>query len=109
MILCVISVIQYYADTYYHKTPCRISNLSGEQYVESLIQQHHTRRIQEIFRMPLYTFLQLEIWLKEYTHLQSSRHITVNEKLAMFLAITGHGTTNRGIQERFQHSGETVS
>ena len=30
MILCVISVIQYYADTHYHKTPCRISNLSGE-------------------------------------------------------------------------------
>ena len=57
MILCVISVIQYYADTHYHKTPCRISNFSGEQYVESLIQQHHPRRIQEIFRMPLYTFL----------------------------------------------------
>ena len=109
MILCVISVIQYYADIHYYKTPCRISNLSGEQYVESLIQQNHPRRIQEIFRMPLYTFLQLEIWLKEHTHLQASRHITVTEKLAMFLATTGHGTTNRGIQERFQHSGETIS
>ncbi len=27
----------------------------------------------------------------------------------MFLATTGHTTTNCGIQERFQHSGETVS
>ncbi len=27
----------------------------------------------------------------------------------MFLATTGHATTNRGFQERFQHSGETVS
>lgn len=59
--------------------------------------------------MPLYTFFQLEIWLKEHTHFQALRHITITEKLAMFLATTGHNTTNCGIQERFQHSGETVS
>lgn len=50
-----------------------------------------------------------DIWLKEHTRLQASRHITVTEKLAMFLATTGHGTTNRVIQEPFQHSGETIS
>ena len=38
MILCVILVIQYYGDINYYKTPCRISNLSEEQYLESLIQ-----------------------------------------------------------------------
>lgn len=27
----------------------------------------------------------------------------------MFLFIIGHATTNRGVQERFQYSGETVS
>ena len=27
----------------------------------------------------------------------------------MFLATTGHGIANRGIQERFQHSEETIS
>ncbi len=59
--------------------------------------------------MPLYTFIQLEIWLKEHTPLQASYHITVTEKLAIFLATTGYTTTNRGIQERFQHSGKTVS
>ena len=57
MILCVISVIQYYADIHYYKTPCQISNLSGELYIESFIQQNHLCRIQEIFRMSLYTFL----------------------------------------------------
>ena len=97
--LCVIAVIQYHTDTHYHKIPCQISNLSGEKYVESLIEQNHPRRIQEIFQIPLYTFLQLEIWLKEYTSLQASRHITVTKDLTMFLAITGHATKNYSIQQ----------
>lgn len=59
--------------------------------------------------MPLYTFLQLNIWLQENTALKSSRHIGVSEKLAMFLSTIGHATANRGVQERFHHSGETVS
>jgi hypothetical protein len=33
----------------------------------------------------------------------------VEEMVAMFLVIVGHGVGNRMIQERFQHSGETVS
>ncbi len=49
IILCVIAVIQYYADIHYYKTPCQISNLSGEKYVENLIQQNHPGHIQEIF------------------------------------------------------------
>ncbi|XP_045802374.1 uncharacterized protein LOC123895954 [Trifolium pratense] len=33
----------------------------------------------------------------------------VEEMVAMFLVVVGHGVGNRMIQERFQHSGETVS
>lgn len=109
MILYIIAVIQYYADTHYHKTPCRVSNLSGKKYIESLIQQNHPYCIQEIFWILLYTFLQLEIWLKKYTSLQALRHITVTKKLAMFLATKGHATTNHGIQKQFQHFEKTVS
>lgn len=65
LILCIIFTVQYYAESHYNKIPCRISNLSGEEYVESIIHQHHPRRIQEIFRMPLYAFLQFVIWLQE--------------------------------------------
>lgn len=77
--------------------------------MQSLIQQHHPRRIQEVFRMLLYTFLQLQIWLQENTNLKASKHIGVPEKLAIFVETIGRGTTNRGVQERFQHSGDTVS
>ncbi|KAM3266436.1 putative nuclease HARBI1 [Capsicum annuum] len=35
--------------------------------------------------------------------------MTIEEMVAMFLMVLGHGVGNRMIQERFQHSGETVS
>ncbi|XP_042481044.1 uncharacterized protein LOC122061692 [Macadamia integrifolia] len=42
--------------------------------------------------------------------LQDSRKIRVDEQLAMFMfRITGVGPTNRAVEERFQHSGQTVS
>lgn len=109
LILSIITVFISYIDIHYNKIPCRISDLSGEKYVESLIQQQHPRRIQEGFRMPLYTFLHLQSWLLDNTELDASRHIGVAEKLAMFIDTVGRGVTNRGVQERFQHSGETVS
>ena len=109
LILCLIEIINRYVQSTYNKTPCRISNLSGNAYVEALVNQQHPRRIQEIFRMPLYTFVELQIYLAENTELRSSKAIGIAEKLAMFIETIGRGTTNRGIQERFQHSGATVS
>jgi len=41
--------------------------------------------------------------------LKSSKYMGVEEMVAMFLVVVGHGVGNRMIQERFQHSGETVS
>lgn len=101
LILSIITVIIFYIDTHYNKIPCRISDLSGEKYVEGLIQQQHPRRIQEIFCMPLYTFLHLQSWLLDNTELDASRHIGVAEKLAIFIDTVGRGVTNRGVQERF--------
>ena len=43
IILCVISVIQYYADIHYYKTPCRIANLSGV-LAEALIRKRVNTR-----------------------------------------------------------------
>ncbi|TXG46933.1 hypothetical protein EZV62_026227 [Acer yangbiense] len=40
--------------------------------------------------------------------LRGSRRMSVIEILGIFLHILGHGVGNRLVQERFQHSGETV-
>jgi hypothetical protein len=41
--------------------------------------------------------------------LHDSQYIMVEEQLAMFLYTVTRNASNRDIQERFQHSGETVS
>jgi hypothetical protein len=40
---------------------------------------------------------------------KSSKRMTIEEMVAMFLVIVGHGIGNIMILKRFQHSGETVS
>jgi hypothetical protein len=47
--------------------------------------------------------------LKERYHLRGTRKLTIEELMAMFLSTLGHRFGNRIVQERFQHSGETVS
>ena len=47
--------------------------------------------------------------LTENYGLSRTRNVSIEEMVAMFLITLGHGLGNRMIQERFQHSGETVS
>jgi hypothetical protein len=47
--------------------------------------------------------------LKILYGLKHSRRISVIEKVDMFLYTLVLGVSNREVQERFQHSGETVS
>ena len=47
--------------------------------------------------------------MKEKYHLKDTRKLTAEELVAMFLNTLDHGFGNRIVQERFQHSGETVS
>ena len=49
----------------------------------------------------------LETLTKRYS-LKEGFDVPLTEVLTMFLTIIGHGLSNRIIQERFQHSGESV-
>lgn len=110
LIALVIAIVgSDYATKFAIKTPCRTAPFTGHQRVQELLLSGHARRCQEVLRMPLETFNQLVIFLKEHTALHSSRHITIEEKLCMFLYTTGNGASNRAVQEAYQHSGETVS
>nr|KYP71030.1 hypothetical protein KK1_010273 [Cajanus cajan] len=61
-----------------------------------------------MFRMEKHVFNQLYFELVE-CGLKATKQMEVQEMVAMFLNMVGHGVGNRMIQERFQHSGETVS
>jgi len=55
----------------------------------------------------VFEFLCLE--LKSKGGLADSKFVSVEEQVAMFLFTLVHSSSNREVQERFQHSGETVS
>uniref|UniRef100_A0A9I9E6S2 DUF8040 domain-containing protein n=1 Tax=Cucumis melo TaxID=3656 RepID=A0A9I9E6S2_CUCME len=44
-----------------------------------------------------------------HANMKSSRYLTVQEKVAIFLLIVSHNENNRIAAERFQHSGHTIS
>src|SRR5947199_10740467 len=86
----------------------RTSPLSGHQYIQELLKSH-PNRIQEVLRMKLEVFQFLCIELKTKGLRDSRYGITVEEQVAMFLFSVAWPASNRDVQERFQHSGETVS
>ncbi|XP_054790807.1 uncharacterized protein LOC129296238 [Prosopis cineraria] len=71
------------------------------------ILQGHPDRCYEMFRMEKHLFRRLCATLVDLG-LKKSKKMGVEEMVGMFLNTVGHGVGNRMIQERFQHSGETV-
>lgn len=59
--------------------------------------------------MPLSNFFKLERFFLHHTDLCSPRYVNILEKIAMFMHVMGHKYTNREVQERFQHSSNTIS
>jgi hypothetical protein len=59
--------------------------------------------------MEIHVFIYLCKELKEKYRLRSTKKLTVEKLVAMFLNTLGHGFGNRIVQERFQHSGKTIS
>lgn len=63
----------------------------------------------EMFRMDKHVFHKLCVTLRQRGTLRDTAGVMIEEQLAIFLNIVGHNERNRVIQERFQHSGETIS
>lgn len=63
----------------------------------------------EMFRMDKHVFHKLCDVLRQRGMLRDTAGVMIEEQLAIFLSIVGHNERNRVIQERFQHSGETIS
>ena len=107
-LLIPICPIQWYAVTYLIKEPCRDSPLSGQAWVEQLL-QGNPRRFRQNLRMDRNSYIYIRDLLLTKGLLEDSRHISVDEKLFIFLYIIGQRATNRNAQERFQRSGQTIN
>uniref|UniRef100_A0A5B6Z4X2 DUF8040 domain-containing protein n=1 Tax=Davidia involucrata TaxID=16924 RepID=A0A5B6Z4X2_DAVIN len=102
----VVSV--HYYRTHIARELCRTNEQTGFKWVCDILKGHPTR-CHEQLRMDKDVFLSFCELLKLRYGLKSSRNIGIHEKVAIFLNCLGHGLSNRMLQERFQHSGETIS
>lgn len=108
-LLAIATLVAQYETPFYDKTPSHTSVLTGSRYVEELLSSKNHQRILDVLRMPLATFLALRDWCIDHDYLQTTRSMSVEEQLAIFLKIVGENASNRMAQERFQRSGDTIS
>ncbi|KAF7309310.1 Nuclease harbi1-like [Mycena indigotica] len=88
--------------------PYHTSALSGQAWVDELYHSQHPDRIlcELGVRRHIFNILISELRWMGYTE---SRHISLEEKLAIFLYTCVTGLSIRHVGERFQHSNETIS
>ncbi|CAL8083459.1 unnamed protein product [Prunus armeniaca] len=103
---CVVAISEWLK--YVDKEPCRTSSHTGYKWVMDVLNGHKVR-CHEQFKMEKHVFIKLVETLTGSYGLKEVGDIPLVEALSMFLIVLGHGFTNRMVQERFQHSGETVS
>ncbi|XP_071912865.1 uncharacterized protein [Coffea arabica] len=100
------------AGYYYYNSittqPCRsLSPTKSSFMAEVLNGQDDLCR--EMFRMDKHVFHKLCGIFRQRGMLRDTAGVMIEEQFAIFLNIVGHNERNRVIQERFQHSGETIS
>ena len=82
---------------------------TGQEVVDDLLNCGNTTCIHNQLRMRLETFNQLRDWLVNNTKLNSSRYISIEEKLLIFIYITSSSVSNQAAQERFNRGAHTIS
>ena len=92
---------------YISKEPCRTSILSSHVFVQSILEGNRTICL-ELLRMVKHVFLRLCMVLRQKSLLEDSRYVSLEEQVAIFLMTIGQNHMNRILQDRFQHSGETI-
>jgi hypothetical protein len=82
---------------------------TGQEWVDDVLNCGNDKRIRNQLRMQLNTFSSLRDWLCINTTLHSSRWVSIEEKLFIFIWITSSRLSNRSAQERFNRSPSVIS
>jgi hypothetical protein len=105
--IIIPKIVQVISTLYYVKQPYHTSILSGEGWVQELL-NGHPKRIQcelgvtkEVFELLIHELLAMG-------HTRS-RYVSLEEQLAIFLYTSVTGLTTRHVGERFQRSNATIA
>ena len=107
IISVIISITANIQKPLYIREPYHTSALSGEAWVLELL-CGHPNRIRTELGMSLEVFNNLVQELRDIGY-QSSRYVSLEEQLAIFLYTCVTGLTIRHVGERFQRSNSTIS
>lgn len=99
----------YYYYNSITRQPCRGLSPSKASGFMTEVLSGHDDVFQEMFRMDKHVFHKLCDILRQRGMLRDTAGVMIEEQLGIFLNIIGHNERNRVIQERFHHSGETIS
>ncbi|XP_068342488.1 uncharacterized protein [Pyrus communis] len=99
----------YYYYNSITRQPCRGLSPSKACGFMTEVLIGHDDVFQEMFRMDKHVFHKLCDILRQRGMLRDTAGVMIEEQLGIFLNIIGHNERNRVIQERFHHSGETIS
>ena len=94
--------------TRFNCVPVHTSRLSGQQWLDELIDGHN-RRFHNEMGIRKHVFMRLVRMLRRDTGLVDTRHVLAEEQLAIFLHYVHWGLSNRALQERFQRSADTIT
>ncbi|XP_076909084.1 uncharacterized protein LOC143566217 [Bidens hawaiensis] len=83
------------------------SAMTGHKYTLELLQGNPKQCI-ELLRMSRESFVRLCAHFRTNYSLKDSKHVSVEEKMAMFFMIIGHNQRYVVIKRRFQHSKQTI-
>ena len=96
-----------YGVSFYDKTPYHTSALTGADWVCELL-NGHPERIRNELGVHKHVFLGLVAALEKYGE-RSSKHVYIEEQLAIFLYTCVTGLSLRHVSERFQRANNTTS
>ncbi|WAR54063.1 hypothetical protein PtB15_3B573 [Puccinia triticina] len=108
MIIMVVIIIGLRQCSKTIKEPYNNAIFTGEAWTRHILNGNRLRA-QAMFRLSTHVF---DICSEELLSIDvepASKLVSMDEQLAIFLYIVGQNATNRQTQDRFQHSGETIS
>jgi|ERR1700722_10655907 len=101
-LICILTLgLVSYSVAVKDKTPMHTSILSGQQWMEELL-DGHDGRFYNAFGMNKHVFLCLVQVLRQKAGLDNMKHVLLKEQVGIFLYTAVTGASNRKVQERFQ-------
>ncbi|KAG5028874.1 hypothetical protein JHK87_012388 [Glycine soja] len=107
LMFALANVTNYFMN-YVVKNPCRDSSMTGYPWVSEILNGHPIRCYQ-MFRIKKLVFLELCDILETKCNLKKTRNVNIYEQVGLFLYMLSQPGSIRNCEERFQHSGETIS